>query len=61
MRNPQIFKQYQNLKQSNGDPKQMINEILGGYTPEQISQFKQYANGFGITNEQLENFGINTK
>ena len=61
MRNPQMFQQYQSLKQKNGNPKEMITSIIGNYTPEQITKFRQFANGFGITNEELENFGINTK
>ena len=56
-----MFQQYQSLKQKNGNPKEMITNILGNYTPEQITKFRQFANGFGITNEQLENYGINTK
>ena len=28
------------------------------YTPEQMQQFQQFANGFGVTNEQLKQFGI---
>jgi len=56
-----MFQQYQNLKQKNGNPKEMITSIIGNYTPEQITKFRQFANGFGITNEELENFGINTK
>lgn len=35
--------------------------MVSKYSPEQISSFKKYANGFGITNEQLEKFGIKTK
>jgi hypothetical protein len=32
--------------------------MLGNYNKEQLNAFKQYANGFGITNEQLEKYGI---
>ena len=31
------------------------------YTPEQMQGFIKFANGFGITNEQLGNYGIKTK
>ena len=40
------------------DPKEMIKQMTSKYKPEQIENFKKYANSFGITNEQLENFGI---
>ena len=61
MRNPQIYQQYQDLKKSNGNPQEMINNIVGKYTPEQKANFMKYANGFGISNEQLTNYGINAK
>lgn len=61
MRNPQVYQQYQNLKKSNGNPQEMINNIVGKYTPEQKASFMKYANGFGISNEQLTNYGITQK
>lgn len=61
MRNPQVYQQYQDLKKSNGNPQEMINNIVGKYTPEQKASFMKYANGFGISNEQLTNYGINAK
>jgi hypothetical protein len=35
--------------------------MLKGYKPEQIKAFRQYASGLGITNEQLDKYGINVK
>ena len=61
MRNPQVYQQYQNLKKNNGNPQEMINNIVGKYTPEQKASFRQFANGFGISNEQLNNYGITQK
>ena len=61
MRNPQVYQQYQDLKKSNGNPQEMINNIVGKYTPEQKASFRQFANGFGISNEQLNNYGITQK
>lgn len=61
MRNPQAFQQFQSLKKSNGNPQEMINSIVGKYTPEQKANFMKYANGFGISNEQLTNYGITQK
>ena len=56
-----MFQQFEQLRKSNGNPQEMLNKIINKYTPEQIQQFKQYANGFGVTNEQLEKYGIKTK
>lgn len=56
-----MFQQFQNLRKSQSDPKNMINDIIGKYSPEQMAKFREFANGFGITNEQLSNFGINVK
>ena len=58
MRNPQAFKQFQNLQKNQSNPQELINNMLGNYNKEQLDAFKQYANGFGITNEQLEKYGI---
>lgn len=61
MRNPQVFNQVEQLKKSNGDPKELINNMISKYSPEQLNAFRQYANGFGITDEQLAKFGINVE
>lgn len=61
MRNPRALKQYEELRKSNGDPQQLLNQITGNFTPQQKQQFIKFANGFGFTNEQLNNFGINSK
>lgn len=58
MRNPQAFKQFQSLQKNQSNPQELINNMLGNYNKEQLNAFKQYANGFGITNEQLEKYGI---
>ena len=61
MRNPQAIKQIEELKKNNGDPNELIKQITGKYTPEQMQKFRQFASGFGITDEQLNNFGIISK
>ena len=60
-KNPQIFQQFQNLQKNQSNPQEFLNEITSKYTPEQLTQFRQYANSFGISNEQLDNVGIKTK
>ena len=61
MRNPQVFQQFQNLQKNQSNPQDFLNEITSKYTPEQLQSFRQYANGFGISNEQLDKVGIKTK
>lgn len=61
MRNPQAFQQFQNLQKSQSDPQEFLNQITSKYSPEQLKQFRQYANGFGFSDEQLNNYGIKTK
>lgn len=61
MKNPQLFQQYENLKRNNGNPQEFLKNITGKYTPEQMKQFQSFVNKFGITNEQLNYYGINAK
>lgn len=56
-----MFQQFQKLQESKDNPQKFLNEITNKYTPEQIKQFRQYANGFGISNEQLDKYGINAE
>lgn len=60
-KNPQMFQMFQNLQKSQNDPKKLINDMIGKYKPEQVNQFREFAKGFGITDEQLNNFGIKAK
>ncbi len=57
-KNPQIFQQFQNFQKNQNDPQKIIKDMTSKYTPEQVQSFRQYANGFGISNEQLDKFGI---
>ena len=61
MRNPQIFRQLEEIRKNNGNPEELLKQVTGNYTPEQIQQFQKFANGFGVTNEQLSKYGINSK
>ena len=60
-KNPQVFQQFQNLQKNQNNPEEVLNGMLKNYTPEQLQQFRQFANGFGISNEQLDKYGINSK
>lgn len=57
-KNPQLFQQFQNLTKSQNNPQEILTQMTSKYTPEQMQQFKQFVNGFGISNEQLSQFGI---
>ena len=61
LKNPQMFQMFQNLQKNQSDPKQVINNMIKDYKPEQINQFRQFANGFGVSNELLDEYGINAK
>ena len=56
-----MFQQFQNLQKNQNNPQEVLKQMIGGYSPEQIQQFRKFANGFGISNEQLDKFGINAK
>ena len=56
-----MFQQFQNLVKSKNDPNKILKDMTSKYSPEQMQQFKQFANGFGVTDEQLSKYGINFK
>jgi len=51
--NPQMFKKYEMLRQSNGNPTAIFNQMINGYTPEQMQKFMTFAKNFGIPDEVL--------
>lgn len=53
-----MFNQVQSLQKNQSNPQELINNMINKYDDKQLQAFKQYANGFGITNEQLEKYGI---
>ena len=59
--NPKVFQQFEQFKNSNGNPQEFLKQITNGYTPEQRKAFSNFAKGFGVTDEQLNQFGIDTK
>jgi len=61
MKNPQVFRQYEEMRKSNNNPQDLLKQVTSNYTPEQMKQFQQFANRFGITDEQLNQYGINSK
>ena len=57
-RNPQLLEQFTQLQNQN--PQEVLNQIMNKYTPEQKANFVKYASGFGVSEEQLKNYGINS-
>jgi hypothetical protein len=56
-----MFNQIEEMVKSNGNPQVLLNQVMGGYTPEQTQKFIKFANSMGISNEQLTQYGINSK
>ena len=59
--NPQAFNQFEQMKNGGINPQEFLQQMTGKYTPEQMKKFTDMVNGFGISNDQLRQFGINTK
>lgn len=57
-RNPQLFQQFNQMK--NGNPQDILNQMMNKYTPEQKQNFIKYVQDFGISEEQLKQYGINS-
>ena len=56
-----MFKQFQNLQKKQNNPQEILNEMIEKYTPEQKQEFIKFANNFGVNEEQLNKYGINSK
>lgn len=56
-----MYQQLQNLIKNQNNPQQFLNQITSSYTPDQMQSFVKFANGYGISNEQLQQYGIKTK
>ena len=56
-----MFKQFEQIRKNNNNPQELLNEMTSKYDTKQIQEFRKFANGFGITDEQLNNYGINIK
>jgi len=56
-----MFQQFQNITKNQNNPQEVLNQMMSKYTPEQTQQFIQFANSFGISREQLNQYGIKTQ
>ena len=51
-----MFKQFQNLVRGQNKPEELLKQMTNKYTPEQLQQFKKFASGFGVTEDQLNKY-----
>lgn len=61
MKNPQVFNQVEQLRKSNGNPQEYLNNLISKWDDKQIKGFINTAKTYGFTDEQLSNYGINAK
>lgn len=61
MKNPQAFQKVQELIKNTNNPQELLNQITNNYSPEQKAQFIKFANGYGVSNEQLSKYGIDAE
>ncbi len=58
MKNPQVFQKFQNLVKNTNDPQEFLHQLTNNYTPAQKEEFVKFASGYGVSEEQLNKFGI---
>lgn len=58
MKNPNTYQKLQELVRNTNDPKGLLQNLTNNYTPEQREKFIRFANGYGVSEEQLKNYGI---
>ena len=58
-KSPQLFNQFQQMSGKN--PQEILDGMMGKCNSEQRQSFINFAKGFGVTDEQLNKYGINTK
>lgn len=55
-----MFKQFEQIRKNNSNPQEILNEMTSKYSSDQMTAFRKFANNFGITDEQLDSYGIKT-
>ena len=56
-----MYQFIEQAQKNQSNPQEIFKQITSNYTPEQMQHFKQYANNFGFSDEQLKQYGINAK
>lgn len=53
MRQPQQYQLIQQMVQNKGNPMDLLKQVVGGYTPEQLQNFYTTAQKMGVPNDVL--------
>jgi len=53
VKNPQGFQVIQNLMNNNGNPEQLVNQLIGNATPEQRTSILKQAKQYGVPDNIL--------
>lgn len=63
IKSPQVLQNFEAMKQNNSNPMEILNQITGGFSKEQMQGFMTFAKNFGIPNDMLSQIqnGINLK
>ena len=62
IKNPMMYQQINQLKQSNGNPMELLKQVTGNYSKEQMNNFINQAKQMGFNEELLNQIsGINTQ
>ena len=48
-----MFKKYEQIRKSNGNPEELLKEVTGNYTPEQMEKIFNQAKQFGIGDDVI--------
>lgn len=50
---PQVFNNFENLRNSNADPMNILSQVTSKFSPEQMQGFMQFAKNFGVPDNIL--------
>ena len=54
MKNPQMFQKINQIKNSNGNPLALFNEVTNGYSKEQLDSLFKRAKQMGVPEEYIK-------
>ncbi len=60
-KSPQVLQSFEAMRQNNSNPMEILGQITGGFSKEQMQGFMTFAKNFGVPNDvlsQIQN-GIN--
>ena len=56
-----MFQFLEQAQKNQSNPQEILNQITKNYKPEQMQNLIRSAKSFGFTDEQLRQYGINSK